>query len=75
MKKYIISLAKFNLPLYVTHSSRALQSHDLSGEGTELLITYVLFWPHEDMEGLPEWGSEHEKMFITAKWYSGTLWA
>ena len=41
------SLSKFNLPLigsfYVTHAARALQSHDLSGEGMKLWITDILF--------------------------------
>ena len=44
---YLISLSKFNLPpyryLYVTHATRALESHDLSGEGIKLWITYILF--------------------------------
>ena len=56
---HIISLCEFNLPLirflYVTHATQALQSHDLSGEGIKLWITYILFWPHKDMEGLPGW--------------------
>ena len=39
----------------MTHAARALQSHDLSGEGIKLWITYILFWPHKDMEGLPRW--------------------
>ena len=43
--------------LYVTHTTRALQSHDLSGEGINLWFTYILFWPHKDMKGLPEWGT------------------
>ena len=42
--------------LYVTHATRALQSHDVSREGINLWITYMLFWPHKDMEGLPLWG-------------------
>ena len=54
-----MSKSKFNLPLigtfYVTHAARALQSHDLSGEGIKLWITYILFWPHKDMEGLHGW--------------------
>ena len=29
--------------LYVTHATRASQSHDLSGEGIKLWITYILF--------------------------------
>ena len=41
--------------LCATHAARALQSHDLSGEGIKLWITYILFWPHKDMEGLPGW--------------------
>ena len=41
--------------LYVNHAARALQSHDLSGEGIKLWITYILFWLHKDMEGLPGW--------------------
>ena len=28
--------------LYVTHATQALQSHDLSGEGIKLWITYIL---------------------------------
>ena len=40
---------------YVTHAARALQSHDLSGVGIKLWITYILFWQHKDMEGLPGW--------------------
>ena len=39
----LISLSKFNVPLIgtfdVTHAARALQSHDLSGEGIKLWIT------------------------------------
>ena len=46
-----ISLSKVNLP----HATRALQSHDLSGEGIKLWITYILFWRHKDMDGLPGW--------------------
>ena len=38
----------------MTHAARALQSHDLSGEGIKLWITDI-FWPHKDMEGLPRW--------------------
>ena len=56
-KYSLISLSKFNLPLigsfYVTHAARALQSHDLSGEGIKPWITDILFLPHKDMEGLP----------------------
>ena len=37
------------------HATRALVRHDLSGEGIKLCITYILFWPHKDMEGLPRW--------------------
>ena len=33
----------------MTHTARALQSHDLSGEGINLWIIYILFWPHKDM--------------------------
>ena len=39
----------------MTHATRALQSHDLSGEVIKLWITYILFWPHKDVEGLPGW--------------------
>ena len=39
----------------MTHAARALQSHDLSGEGIKHWITYILFWPHKYMEGLPGW--------------------
>ena len=36
VSSHLISLSKFNLPLYVTHATRTLQSHDLSGEGIKL---------------------------------------
>ena len=39
----------------MTHAARALQGHDLSREGIKLWITYILFWPHKAMEGLPWW--------------------
>ena len=39
----------------MTHAARALQSHDLSGEGIKLWITDILFWPHKDVEVLPGW--------------------
>ena len=39
----------------MTHAALALQSHDLSGEGIKLWITYILFWPHKDMEGHSGW--------------------
>ena len=56
----LISLHKFYLPPYrclyvVTHAAQALQIHDLSGEGIELWIPYILVWPHKDMKGLPGW--------------------
>ena len=35
----------------MTHATRALQSHDMSGEGINYLM--LLFWAHRDMEGLP----------------------
>ena len=37
----------------MTHAARVLQSHDLSGEGIKLWITYILFSPHKDMEFPP----------------------
>ena len=44
---------------YVTHVTQALQSHDLSGEGIKLWITYILFWPHKDMGASPdEWSAQ-----------------
>ena len=46
-----ISISKFNL--YVTLTARALQSHDLLGEGMKLWITYIFFWPHKDNGGPP----------------------
>ena len=57
---YIISSHYLSLTspyryFYVTHATRVLQSHYLSGEGIKLWITYILFWPHKDMEGLPGW--------------------
>ena len=43
----------------MTHADRALQCHDMSGEGIKLWITCKLFWPHKDMEGLPdEWSAQ-----------------
>ena len=43
----------------MTHATRALQSHDLSGEGIKLWITYILFWPHKDMRASPdEWSAQ-----------------
>ena len=42
--------------LYVTHAVRTLLGHDLSGEGINLWITYMLFWSRKDMEGHPGWG-------------------
>ena len=39
----------------MTYATRALQSHYLSGEGIKLWITYILFWPHKNMESLPGW--------------------
>ena len=41
--------------LYVTHAARALQSHDLSGEGINFW-SHDIFWPHKPMEGVPCWG-------------------
>ena len=60
MKYFLIhSLPLFNLPFigacYVTHATRALQSHDLSGEEWNL-GHIILFRPHEDMESFPGWG-------------------
>ena len=40
----------------MTDATPALQSHDLSREGINLWTTYILFWPHKDMKGLPGWG-------------------
>ena len=77
-----IYLSEFNLPLigsfYVTHAARALQSHDLSGEGIKLWITHILFWPHKDMESSPDEGSfqcrghlrrqhKHERQYTPGK--------
>ena len=59
----LISLSKFDLLLigsfYVTHAARALQSHDLSGEGIKLWITDRLFdhtrtWRASPDEGLAQ---------------------
>ena len=41
---------------YVTHAARTLQIHNLSEVGINLWITYILFWPHKDIEDLPRWG-------------------
>ena len=56
---HLISLPEFNLPLigsFTWLTPTPSQSHDLSGEGINLWITYILFWPHKDMEGLLGWG-------------------
>ena len=37
----------------MTHATRALQSHDLSGEGIKF---ESLFWSQKDTESLPGWG-------------------
>ena len=52
---HLISLSKFNLPLLGTLRDPCHPGHNLSGEGIKLWITYILFWPHEDMEALPGW--------------------
>ena len=44
----------FEVPLRDPHHS-GLRGHDLSKEGIKLWITYILFWPHKDMEGLTGW--------------------
>ena len=52
----------------MTHGARALQSHDLSEEGIKLWITYILFWPNKDMEGLPdEWSAQCRATSETAQ--------
>ena len=40
--------------IYMTQTTRALQSHDLSGEGIN--SGSHTFWPHKHAEGLPWWG-------------------
>ena len=46
----------YHLPYrYILRDSH-LKRHDLSGDGIYLWITYILFWPHKEMEGLPGWG-------------------
>ena len=61
--KNIISLSNFNLPLigtfYTIHAARALQSHDLSGEGIKLWITYILFDHTRTLRASPdEWSAQ-----------------
>ena len=60
---HLISLSKFNRPLigslYVTHAARALQSHDLSGEGIKLWITQGHGGPPR-MSGQPDAGATSE---------------
>ena len=55
ISSHYLSLTSPYRYFYVTHAARALQSHDLSGVGIKLRITYILFWPQKDMEGLPGW--------------------
>ena len=56
---FIHSLPEY-LPLRgafpVNHATRALQTHDLSGEGINFGSHAYFFWPHKDMVGLPGWG-------------------
>ena len=40
--------------IYATHTARALQCRNLSGEDFLLWMTIIILWPHKDMEGLPE---------------------
>ena len=43
-------------PLPLRHPRRpGLTEPRPVGEGIKLWITYILFWPHKDMEGLPGW--------------------
>ena len=47
-------------PLYVPlHNSchQGLTEQWPVGRGNQLWITYILLWPHKDIEGLPEWES------------------
>ena len=49
----------FNLPLIGTFTwptpPGPYRATTCRGEGIKLWITYILFWPHKDMEGLPGW--------------------
>ena len=52
-----IKIRSYNLRLpyrytYTTYVAWALQFHDLSGEDFKPFITYILFWPHKNIEGL-----------------------
>ena len=53
----LISSSKFNLPLigtfHLTHAARALQSHDVSGEGIKLWTTYIVFLTTQGHGGPP----------------------
>ena len=55
VSSYYLSLTSPYRYFYVTHAVQALQSHDLSGEGIKLWITYTLLWPDKDTEGIPGW--------------------
>ena len=83
------------LCLYVTPAIRALQSHDLSGEGINSGShhTFLTTQGHGGLSGwvistMPNmkdytrhsythsfWQGEYGRMIMTAKWYSGILWA
>ena len=56
---HLISLSKFNLPLIGTFTwptpPGLYRATTCRGKGIKLWITYILFWPHKDMEGLPGW--------------------
>ena len=43
------------MKIALTHATRALQSHDLSGVGINF-GSHTFFWPHKGIEGLPGWG-------------------
>ena len=55
---HLVSSSKFNLPLIgsfdVTHAARALQSHDLSGEGIKLWITFLTTQGHGGPPGMSD---------------------
>ena len=58
--RLLISLSKFNLPLigtftWPTPPGPYRGTTVGGGGGIKLWITYILFWPHKDMEGLRGW--------------------
>ena len=58
----------------MTHAARALQSHDLSGEGIKLWITYILFWSRATSETAQTWKTVHTKHTHSRPYKANMKW-